>query len=743
VLNLKPISHLQKKFDRVSRQLLGSQQTANFWLAIGIIVIIATIVIKGSFWDLSLADIWLTVPKFDNPYYIFIPSVILLAAVQIIIKFSPQPQIWSKGIIVPLLLFVTLRYLSWRFLTTLNLDNTLDSILSFVLLVMEVLMILSSIIQLVLTLKIRNRRREADVCARAVLAGEYLPSVDIFIPTYNEPAFILKKSIIGCQAIEYNNKKIYLLDDTRRPEIEYLARELGCNYITRSDNKHAKAGNLNHAIGITKGELIVVFDADFVPTTNFLNRTVGFFQDARNALVQSYQSFYNPDPIARNLGLEEHLPQDAEFFSRYYQPLRDAIESSICYGSSFVVRRSSLEAIGGFVTESLSEDYFTSINLSARGNRVIFLNESLSAGLCADNMAGHILQRLRWGRGTLQAFFIKSNPMKIKGMNFWQRLAHLEGISQWFMNIFRLAFLCIPIVCAFTGLRPWHTTLREWLYFFLPFYLLQLGTFSWLNYRSRSGLLSDIYSVVQCIPISVVVIQTMFRPFAEKFRVTPKGVANDRHYFNLQLAYPSIVLFVLTAISIWYSNSRVTIQDIAVDAELLNNVYLANIWNVYNLIFLGLSILVMLDVPKVNPYEWFAEKYSVNLTVGDRLYAGTTALLSEVGAEIEVNERIKFTDRPIHLEIPEARLRLPSEIIDICGTTVKLNFDRLGLETERALIETLYCRPGQWKHQQAPGELQSIYLLVNSILAKTKPLFKQPSFRWRSSQLRLKSCREE
>jgi cellulose synthase (UDP-forming) len=105
--------------------------------------------------------------------------------------------------------------------------------------------------------------------------------------------------------------------------------------------------------------------------------------------------------------------------------------------------------------------------------------------------------------------------------------------------------------------------------------------------------------------------------------------------------------------------------------------------------------------------------------------------------------RNKYTDRPIYLEIPELGLKLPSEIIDICGTTVKLNFDRLNLATERRLIEILYCRPGQWKHQQAPGELQSIYLLVNSILAKTKPLFKQLSFWSGSSQLRLKSCREE
>jgi cellulose synthase (UDP-forming) len=743
VLNFKPLSRLRKKSYRISSKTLEPQKSTKFWSILGIVSIVVVIAIKLSIGDWSIETIWFKVPDFSNPYYIFLPSLILLAAAQIIMRVSPQPQQWSKSLIVPVLLFLTLRYLFWRSFTTLNLDGIVNSTVSTILLVMEIMMISSSVIQLVLNLNTKNRRLEADIYSQAVLAEEYQPNVDILIPTYNEPAFILKKSVIGCQAIDYTNKKIYLLDDTRRPEIEHLARELGCNYITRKDNKHAKAGNLNHAIGVTNSELIVVFDADFVPTTNFLNRTVGFFQDPRNALVQSYQSFYNPDPVARNLGLEERVPQDAEFFSRYYQPLRDAIESSICYGSSFVVRRSSLEAVGGFVTESLSEDYFTSINLSAAGNQVIFLNESLSAGLCADNMSGHILQRLRWGRGTLQAFFIRSNPLKIKGMNFWQRLAHLEGIGQWFMNTFRLTFLCVPIICTFTGILPWQTTIQEWLYFFLPFYLLQMSTFSWLNFRSRSALISDIYAVVQCVPISFVVIQTMFRPFAEKFRVTPKGVANDRHYFNLQLAYPSIVLFVLTALSMWYSHEQIANNIPPTDLKLIASLRLATIWNVYNLLLLGISILVMLDVPKANPYEWFAEIYSVSLKVGDRIYAGTTELLSEAGAEIEIYGQIPFISQPIYLEIPEVDLRLKAEILEVRGSKVKLNFDRLNLETERRLIEVLYCRPGRWRHQQTPGELEFIYLLASSIFAKAKPLFKQLLLFGGGYQWRLKSYQEE
>src|SRR5207247_10130726 len=99
------------------------------------------------------------------------------------------------------------------------------------------------------------------------------PDVDVFIPTYNESTQIVRRTAIGAQAIDYPRKNIYVLDDGRRPEMEAMTRSLGCFYITRPDNHHAKAGNLNHALGRTTGELVAIFDADHVPVRSFLQQT--------------------------------------------------------------------------------------------------------------------------------------------------------------------------------------------------------------------------------------------------------------------------------------------------------------------------------------------------------------------------------------------------------------------------------------------------------------------------------------
>jgi cellulose synthase (UDP-forming) len=395
--------------------------------------------------------LWLEVPMVAGEYLVF-PTVALFLIVLGVMKASPRPKDWSRIVVVTILLFLTIRYLLWRSATTLNVSTPLDGVFSLGLLFLELFMLLSNCILMFLMLRVRDRRHQADQVAIDVVSGEFTPTVDVMIPSYDEPAFILRRTIIGCQALDYPCKKVYLLDDTRRPEIKALAAELGCEYLSRHDNQYAKAGNLNHAIsssnpqGVaqTSGDLIVVFDADFVPTTNFLTRTVGFFQDPQLALVQTPQSFYNPDPIARNLGLENILTPEEEVFYRQIQPIRDGAGSVICAGTSFVMRRSALAQAGGFVTDSLSEDYFTGIRIAAQGYKLIYLDEKLSAGLAAENITAHAIQRLRWARGTLQAFFIKSNPLTIPGLNPLQRLAHLEGLLHWFTSISRVGFLLVP-----------------------------------------------------------------------------------------------------------------------------------------------------------------------------------------------------------------------------------------------------------------------------------------------------------
>ncbi len=130
--------------------------------------------------------------------------------------------------------------------------------------------------------------------------------------------------------MDYPNKTVYILDDTRRPHIKAIAEELGCKYITRRDNKHAKAGNLNNALKQTNGEFISIMDADFVPFKNFLTRTVGFFQNSKIDLVQTPQYFYNPDYHARNLGLDCILPNlmltTVSVLSSIDQPIRRIVD---------------------------------------------------------------------------------------------------------------------------------------------------------------------------------------------------------------------------------------------------------------------------------------------------------------------------------------------------------------------------------------------------------------------------------
>jgi len=673
---------------------------------------------------------WIEAPMMVGQYLVFW-TVALMLVVLVITKVSPQPQTWSRTAVVGILLILTVRYLLWRSLSTLNLSTPLNGVFSIGLFVMELLLLSGSIIQLTLLLRTHDRRTEANRLAIDVVSGTFTPTVDVLIPTYNEPTFILRRTVIGCQALDYDAKTIYLLDDTQRPEVQALADELGCEYRTRPDNRHAKAGNLNHAIAYTSGELIVVFDADFVPTKNFLTRTLGFFQDPQVALIQTPQTFYNPDPVARNLGLENTLTPDEEVFYRQIQPIRDGVGGVICAGTSFVVRRSALIATGCFVTESLSEDYFTGIRLAAKGYRVLYLNEKLSAGLAAENIAVQALQRTRWAQGTLQAFFIKTNPLTIPGLNILQRLAHLEGLLHWFTSPARVGLLVVPLAYAFLHVIPVRATGADVLYFFVPFYLVQITAFSWLNSHSRSAVLSDVYSLVLAFPLAITVIKVMFNPFGQGFKVTPKGGVSDRFSFNWQLAFPLIATFIVTAISLWMNLGTCLIMgtwqpSMPVEiAEHLKGIGLGWVWSAYNLLMLSIALLILVDVPRDSPYEWYGLRRTVQLQVGEQTFWGFTRAISEIGVEVSLTHLDllnpdETNPLPVQVQLIEEHLTLPGHLahVDLSGEfpVMRVLFESLNLNQQRGLIELLYCRPGQWKSRCSPGEFESIGLLFKILL---------------------------
>jgi cellulose synthase (UDP-forming) len=337
----------------------------------------------------------------------------------------------------------------------------------------------------------------------------------------------------------------------------------------------------------------------------------------------------------------------------------------------------------------------------------------------------------------LQAFFLETNPLTIPGLRPIQRLAHLEGLLHWFTSFSRVGFLIMPLAYSFFGVIPMKTSLVELLYFFLPYYLVQLSIFSWLNYRSRSALLSDIYSLAFCFPLTLTVIQVMLNPFSKGFKVTPKGVKRDRFMFNWALASPLIILFIATAISLWRNLGMALLHSPSMNTmasdqqDLFEGISLGWIWSTYNLLLLGISLLILLDVPKQDVYEWFDLQRVVRVDIANQTLWGITTEISEIGASIKLTQSIPLPlevleTLSVKLEIMEEKLQLSGVVTQTSQeesfSTLQVAFDTPSLEQQRRLVEMLFCRPGQWQRRETPGELRSLLLLFK-ILLKPRVLF--------------------
>ncbi len=264
-------------------------------------------------------------------------------------------------------LLMSTRYMYFRLTQTLHFNSSIEAILGMGLFLAEVyiwVMLLLNYLQTVWPLK-RGIVPLPDDMSK-------WPTVDIYIPSYNEPLEVVRDTVLAAQCIDYpkDKMKIYLLDDGKRSEFAVFAADVGVGYITRNDNKHAKAGNLNHALTLTQGELICVFDCDHVATRVFLQATVGgFLKDPMLALVQTPHYFYSPDPFERNLSVGRNIPNEGMLFYGPIQQGNDNWNATFFCGSCAVIRREALAQIGGFAVETVTEDAHTALKFQRLGSR--------------------------------------------------------------------------------------------------------------------------------------------------------------------------------------------------------------------------------------------------------------------------------------------------------------------------------------------------------------------------------------
>lgn len=278
-------------------------------------------------------------------------------------------------------------------------------------------------------------------------------SVDVLVCTYNEPVSLVRQTLRRAMAMDYPHRT-WLLDDGDRTEARALAEELGCGYLARGENVDFKAGNLNHALRHTDGELLVVLDADHLVRRSFLSRLVGYFADPRVALVQTPQVFYNLDSFQHHFRpRSRRLWHEGAIFHHAMQPGADRFNAAFFVGTGAILRRSALAAIGGFATGSVTEDAFTSMRLHAAGYRSVYHDEPLGYLLAPESLLQYLGQRLRWGQGSMQ-ILRRENPLTRRGLSLPQRVSYFMALSSFAQAIVHLAYYVAPALFLLGGPAP-------------------------------------------------------------------------------------------------------------------------------------------------------------------------------------------------------------------------------------------------------------------------------------------------
>jgi cellulose synthase/poly-beta-1,6-N-acetylglucosamine synthase-like glycosyltransferase len=260
--------------------------------------------------------------------------------------------------------------------------------------------------------------------------------------------------------------------------VEALANELGVIYITRPNNLHAKAGNLNNALEQTDGEFVIVLDADHVPEPHFITRLIGYFSDEGLAFVQTPHAFYNFDSFQARLdhGNRKYW-EEGDLFYRVIQPGRNHWNAPIFAGSAAMFRRSSLREVGYIATETVTEDMHTGLRLHAKGWKSIAIGERLVAGQAPPDIATFHKQRQRWAEGNL-GIMKYDNPLFMGGLTTAQRLCYFGSMIHWASGLFKLAIYLTPIMMLFSGVPPvreftWNLAIVTLTYLFTSLYAMK------------------------------------------------------------------------------------------------------------------------------------------------------------------------------------------------------------------------------------------------------------------------------
>ena len=525
------------------------------------------------------------------------------------------------------------------------------------------------------------------------------PAVDVYIPTYNEPLELVRRTVLAAINIDWPADRfhVYILDDGNREAFRLFAAEVGCGYLARPVHSHAKAGNINYAMQQTKGQFIAIFDSDHIPTRSFLQMTVGWFlKDSRLGLLQTPHHFYSPDPFERNLDQFRQIPNEGELFYGLVQDGNDFWNATFFCGSCAVIRRPALEEIGGVAVETVTEDAHTSLRIQRNGWNTAYLNIPQAAGLATESLSSHIGQRIRWARGMIQ-ILRTDNPLFGRGLKFPQRLCYFNAMMHFLYAVPRLIFLTSPLVYLLLGRSNFFGFWLTIAMYAFPHILLSNLTNSRIQGEFRFSFWNEIYETVLAPYILLPTLVALVNPKRGKFNVTAKGGLVADSYFDRRIAVPYLVLLGLNILGVLVAIPRYFIWNV----DRPGTVVLNAIWTVYNIMILSVATAVALESQQRRAdVRVELEAGFTLLGANGQSISGSTIDMSNSGLRVELydpcplraDDAVKFT-----LSAPgTAEFAFSGTVVARKDLEIRIKLDTLSLAQEEALTRVIFSRADTW-----------------------------------------------
>ena len=280
------------------------------------------------------------------------------------------------------------------------------------------------------------------------------PFVTIQIPTFNEIVAI--RCAKKCLNFNYPSNKFEIIigDDSNNKNVSRKIDKFANQHpnkikVTRRGlNVGFKAGNLNHMIKYSKGEIIIIFDSDFIPGKNFLEAIVKpFINDKKVGCVQARWGFINP-----NQNLVTILASSTIlFYHRIVAPLNKRFNVPLLFGSGMAIRKKNIEKLGGWQEWSLTEDVEFALKSLRNGYKTIYLDDLVVKGEVPFTVKDLKKQQKKWAYGTFNAFIDHWRGIIFGNFSINQKICIITTLLGYFSTLFLALFIIFGLVSFWTG----------------------------------------------------------------------------------------------------------------------------------------------------------------------------------------------------------------------------------------------------------------------------------------------------